>query len=1739
MLACAGATAQSTDDVATIDRHTSRAYRQGEVIVKFKSTSPIKVSASRTGAVRSNVSLVDTVFAKLGVTVAEQLMPLVGSGGPARVKSHTGSYIERSDLSKLYSLQLGSESGVAVQEAVETLSALPEVEYAEPNYIVYALATPPGDHEDDDEKTYSKEPLYKEQWYIEAIHLNHLWKQEKINSKRPVIAILDTGVDTTHPDLADNIWSNGDEADGYENYDDDWNGYIDDQHGWDFVNQSARMRDNNGHGTHVAGIAAAVGKNGIGIAGANPDALIMPVTVMQSDGTGDVATIIKGIDYAAANGADVINMSLGTYAHSVAMEQALARAYSTAVLVAAAGNDSKNICKPCNPGNEPMFPAAFTFVLGVEATNRDGSCAGFSNFDPDGPIYSHFSEEQLYNYELRAPGVSIMSTYPGGKYKVLNGTSMSSPLVAGAISRLLQCKEYDSKELLFGDLIHARKKNDNGVVDFQTTYEIKDEERKPTLQFVTYGMYDGEAADLETGTGVQRPQSNLALPIVSTDGKEYWYKMMFANTGKNIYAPTPDVQLQAVATEYTKLEGEKNTDNNNWWRFGVASYRKDSNESEHYLSVEIRNGIDYNYPFYQDKTTSVLVAGPGAKICFTSLDVGYSSRYNSNMHSYLYIDYNKDKAFDQIANPDGTTGGELVTYSCYRTSEGHRDIWGNEVESDVHDRTFLYEDFVTRGLPVFYLPEDIAPGEYRVRLKCDYDDINPNGSINIKEHEGYICDFTLRIEGEVLETPNEEPVDEDAMHWKVVGNDIEGYSFVNKLGYTLCLNSTVTGEAVYVSATPQGVTRFNIGKPLATNVLGFELHPVTAPAVSLSMQQTGYVVIASNGILENQLRFEQLPGENYFGTGVSGNSGDGDGRADAGEIIELFPTLRNLWGYAENINISLSVAENEDPTIVEIIDTVACFGQPLSSYAKAKSDNPIRIMISDKCVDGRKIRLLLRATCDNIAEELVHEFVITVENGVEIGGVISKDLTLYPDVHYIVTKTLAVPQGLTLTIMPGTVLEFRDKTGINCEGNLVCNGTPDSLIIFNGAGAEDIDIFAAGQVIRYAQFTDFGSLSLGNYFNYSNESQIKLVDCIYNYNGQGFGNYLFERSNLCYNNELNEALNYNKEKSVHNNIIGNDIELYDDSSFGVAYDASNILTNNFKLTSYNNVEVVGNIMFHSYNIGTYYCKSYLGSAVDDIVQVGVFDMYHPVYPTSGSGYVDLGSMATRPYAEAHGIVWKVLVNGIDAQDEFKQMEPLGVGRHRFDVYFNRPMDVSIAPNIYMGVRPPYMQVAIAEDGTWSADSLVYTAYLTIDGKTASDGLNRIYVDGAKDNEHFEIPIEKHRFNVEVAAAGSMSTGLMAEAGLGKVTLTWNTDEDDFEDLLGYNVYRYTDEVDSIFLGYGYDVNWNWVEKWELKTDTLIVNESLLESSVAEFIDYNVVPGTTYYYIVKQFTTSLGSYAMSNAVAVMPLASQKGDSNGSANVDIADVVTDVAWLTGQSPQPFIFEAADVNSDTKVNILDVIGTVSMIVNPQSSAIASASATAIYTIEDGILYIESDVAIGGIQLSITAAKGAEFTPLGAITGFEQVGTWMSDSEYQFLVFSMNGRFLAPGKHAILRIGDATLGEVILSNSRGANIMAVNGNTTGIGAVEGMQMHLPYPNPFSATLTIPYIIGKEGNHKVSIVISDIAGRAVYSHVAVNSLGEYVHTWTPGAVLADGLYIVSLYVDEALMHTAKVIYKK
>lgn len=1063
------------------------------------------------------------------------------------------------------------------------------------------------------------DPLFGQQWGLQTMKLPQLWQQPIITQKRPIIAILDTGVDIDHPDLKANIWTNTKESEGAEDYDDDGNGFKDDLHGWDFVNQTGRIGDWNGHGTHCAGIAAAVGGNGIGIVGANPDALIMPVTVMQSDGTGDVATIIKGIDYAVANGADIISMSFGSYGESKAEEQALGRAYQKTVLVAAAGNDGG--CLNHNHGwiydLKPMYPAVYSFVLGVQAMNSNGILAKWSNYDDDGSTYSKWGEDKLYNYELLAPGEDIESTYPGGNYKSLNGTSMATPMVAGALSRLIQSKEYANKEYLFGDLINAC--SSTGGLDIYKAFSIKDEDRIPELSFLTYEMDD------------------------------------------------------------------------------------------------------------------------------------------------------------------------------------------------------------------------------------------------------------------------------------------------------------------------------------STNV------------------------------------------------------GDGDGRPDAGEVIDIYPIVRNSWGKAKNIKLSIELGENEDPQIVEFIKKEADFGFELSAYGKARSAEPLRIKINDNCADNRHIRLVIKGTCDGMEKEITQDITLTVENGVEIGGVIKKDMTLYPNVHYIVTTNLAIPEGVTLTIKPGTKLEFK-HTYYENEGTINAVGKPDSLIVLRGIESIKLDKSICIDGFSYIEFKE------SNIKLYGNLNNSIINDCYIPYTP--YGNYI--------------SCNFFNNRTL--NVLGKDLTNCNLSKNKYDYDYSTSSPIDLQYTHYSNIwdniPKIGHI-----NIGpkvfTTDTPNYFGSSKESIVRKNIGD----VNSGYGTTEYDLSNMLTRPNADAHGIVWKVVVDGYDAQDEFDMLPPLGVGKHKFEVYFNRPMRTNVTPMVAMGVRPPYTQIPIAEEGTWSADSLIYTAYLTITGKTGADGLNRIYVDGAKDNEGFEIPIENTRFNVNVQAAGSLSTGFMGEVGLGKVTLSWNDVQNSFDDFLGYNLYRYTD-----------------------KGDTIKVNKQLLDNETLEYVDYDVVPGTTYCYQYKVITTDLKETDPSNVVAVTPMTSTLGDANGSGKVDVADVITTVNYASGQEPKPFIFEAADVNTDLQIDILDVVGIIRTILNPNADVSSTAMATATYTVENGIVYVDSPVDLAGVQIQIATEKGSEVTATGEMEGFEQASSWLSDNDFIYLAYSMSGKTLTAGKHAILNIGNAKIMDIRLSDAAGKNVEAKAGELSSI---------------------------------------------------------------------------------------------
>lgn len=1417
------------DGVVKIERYNQHAYRPDEVIVLFRGNGPVRMSASsKSKFSTTQVNAVDNMFRALGVDSVEELMPLTGARPiPQRIRTYSGQYIEPKNLGKLYRLKITNNQR-DIFHIIDTLKTLQEVEYAEPNYLVFALSSGVGDS-----AVYVNEPLYSQQWGLSVINLPFLWNMPKVRTKRPVIAILDTGVDIDHPDLQANIWTNPLEENGLDDQDDDDNGFVDDVHGWDFINQTGNMNDFNGHGTHCAGIAAAVGNNGIGITGANPDAYIMPIAVLQSNGSGDVATIIRGIDYAAANGADVISMSFGGYSYSQLEEQALGRAYTTSVLVAAAGNDGLK--------NVEMYPAGLSFVLGVEASDETLSKAIYSNEDADGPIYTEYPEEMLNNYELRAPGSHIYSTFPGGRYKSLSGTSMACPMVAGAVSRLIQCKtdsDLVSKEVLFGDLIHSRP-NLEGNIDMKTAYNCNNSNRTPTLWLVNNTMVD--------------------------------------------------------------------------------------------------------------------------------------------------------------------------------------------------------------------------------------------------------------------------------------------------------------------------------------------------------------------------------------------SLGDNDGRYDAGDTISLYPTLRNDWGSAENIKMWMKTGFYnsgewiwDDTTLVTYLTDTVAFGKTLSSYAKNKSLNPIRFAISPNCVDGRNINLTLFAACDNCSDTLKQYFTIPVENGVEIGGMITEDLTLYPNVHYIVTQNLAIPQGKTLTIMPGTVLKFKDNTGISIvgvnkdvniireapgvayydtyyipdtiqSGHIIAKGTKDSMIIFEPAdlaqGNYSLNLgysftyFEDNEYNHYDSYKDMiedmiNSPEWGKYFDFNLLEYVEIRNIrrsIYGGNdgiqNGGFKNCIIkdcENSWPAQNFIISTSGNY-FDHCVIDNIITMGKFFYQMSSSNILQHTN--FTNIISTEDESNISntsgptplgselpaVFSSNIFPIYfqNAGEYcidykyspspliysLCPNYYSSGRQDIIKKYFWD----IDDNHGFGYFDTSNALTRPDGEAHGLVWKVLVDGYDAQDEFDSIPPIGVGEHECKIYFNRAMDVDTKPFISFGVRSPYTQNTIDNEGSWSADSTVYTTTFTINEKTASDGLNRFYIADARDNEHFEIPLENKRFNMQIEAAGSMSTGLMATPGLGKITLTWNTDEEDYADLMGYNIYRWS--TDTIRWNRHYDYSCECYIEAGWRVDTILVNTSLIEPTDSMLVDYDVQPGISYFYIIKQVNTDLSNNSISNVVVASPLSSIKGDANGSMNVDVADVVTTVGYLTGQDPQPFIYEAADVNSDDAVNILDIVGIINIIMNPDAtSASVSDPSPAYYYISNDTLYLETSEALAGVQFAFKSSRGARFSALEALNGFEQITNWTNDSLFMFMAYSLSGKTFGVGTHALLTIDNiAELSEIILSDTKGRSVAAIEKIPTGLTNIENVQMQYPYPNPFNDEVVIPYVIGVSGGADVVFVVTDITGRMIEMIPQNGTYGNNTLVWHSGNIM-KGVYFVSLYIDGKLIQTHKLI---
>jgi subtilisin family serine protease len=323
--------------------------------------------------------------------------------------------------------------GLSVKDAIMQYMSDPNVEYAEPNYLIRVSDRIPND------------AYFGKQWALlntgqfangtpgADISVPKAW-DISTGDKDIIIAVIDSGIDYNHPDLVGNIWANLGETNCSDGIDDDGNHYVDDCKGWNFVGNNNDPMDDNEHGTHVAGIIGAVGNNSIGVAGVMWNVKLMPLKIIGADGTGDTAKEIAAIDYVISlknRGVNIkaINASFSRSGDfSIPEQQALASANTAGLLfISAAGNGSGPFCDDGNANNNdvsPCYPASYNLpnIISVAATDRNDRLASFSNFGSS-------------SVHVAAPGAFILSTVPTSillnGYDFLYGTSMATAHVSG------------------------------------------------------------------------------------------------------------------------------------------------------------------------------------------------------------------------------------------------------------------------------------------------------------------------------------------------------------------------------------------------------------------------------------------------------------------------------------------------------------------------------------------------------------------------------------------------------------------------------------------------------------------------------------------------------------------------------------------------------------------------------------------------------------------------------------------------------------------------------------------------------------------------------------------------------------------------------------------------------------------------------------------------------------------------------------------------------------------------------------------------------------------------------------------------------------------------------------------------------------------------------------------------------------------------------------------------------------
>ena len=859
---------------------------------------------------------------------------------------------------------------------------------------------------------------------------------------------------------------------------------------------------------------------------------------------------------------------------------------------------------------------------------------------------------------------------------------------------------------------------------------------------------------------------------------------------------------------------------------------------------------------------------------------------------------------------------------------------------------------------------------------------------------------------------------------------------------------------------------------------------------------------------------------------------DDDGNVDAGETVGIWFTVKNYGGYADSVNISLDFAEFEDTTTATITTNTSLIGN-ISAYGQLTSEeDPLVVHFDNDLANNRQIGFTARVEeIENVGTDI--NFDVTIQSGTELSGVMDTTLILTNDKLYLVNSSFKVGENGILQINPGVHIILNEK--ISNLGQINALGTKENRIIIDGpysieTGSVNLNYVTFNGIqhtfeklcgtIAFCIFNDFNVSYPGLFNGFYSCGTLVFTDCQFisgtttNISSWGIGTDGFKFIRCTFDNIIHmvfrplffqgnqdiEKCNFGTIVLGENDMIYSfyDIYLYDSSIF----EDNNILT---RATSPVYGAGAGSI--------DSIAPQYWGTLDDDIIaEYGIYDFYDD----ASLAEVIFTNKLLEPADSTHGIVWKVLVNGVDPQDEV--LDALGPATHQFDIYFNRAMDTAYEPFLTFGVAEPYTQHVVTDSATWSADSSIWTAYYTM-GLETGDGINQIRVSGAKDTDDFPIPMEKSRFKFTLQAAGAASVEFIATPGIGKVDLEWPPVDTD--DLLGYNMYRQEQVNDS---------TWTVFSR---------MNSNLITDST--YTDFAVIPDTTYRYYYAVIGTDFAESDPSKIITTTPFSAANGDANGDLTVDVLDIISIVNYMLQNDPEPFLFDAADINGDDDINVLDIISVVNILVGGNRD-MADNATDASFAIQDNQVWVTSNGEIGGYQFTLNG--DVDDLSITSLYPMEVSTNRLSENELFVVVFSLTQSAIPEGNHPVLTLSHSdglTLDELIVSDMDGSTVNTILSTDDGKLLPDEYSLGNNYPNPFNGTTRIEYSIPEVTD--ISFRIYNILGQEIYqSQRKAVEPGYYSFVWRGnnalGENVASGVYLYQMKAKGFVSHK-KMLYIK